>query len=68
VVRALADVSNTRTWNLMVDLIVQSGRYPAGASNVDQFSVDGERRYWLHLAIDRHTGRVVARSMESVNE
>jgi hypothetical protein len=35
---------------------------------VDQFSVDGERRYWLHLAIDRHTGRVVARSMESVNE
>jgi hypothetical protein len=68
VVRALADVSNTRTWNLMVDLIVQSGRYPAGASNVDQFSVDGERRYWLHLAIDRYTGRVVARSMESVNE
>jgi hypothetical protein len=68
VVRALADVSNTRTWNLLVDLVMQSGRYPTGATAVDRFSVDGERRYWLHLAIDRYTGQVVARSMEPVNE
>jgi hypothetical protein len=68
VVRAMADVSNTRTWNVMVDLVMQSGRYPTGATAVDRFSVDGERRYWLHLAIDRYTGQVVARSMEPVNE
>jgi hypothetical protein len=68
VVRALADVSNTRTWNLLVDLVMQSGRYATGATTVDRFSVDGERRYWLHLAIDRYTGQVVARSMEPVNE
>jgi hypothetical protein len=68
VVRALADVSNTRTWNLLADLVMQSGRYPNSATAVDKFSVDGERRYWLHLAIDRYTGQVVARSMEPVNE
>ena len=68
VVRALADVSNTRTWNLLVDLVMQSGRYPNSATAVYEFSVDGERRYWLHLAIDRYTGQVVARSMEPVNE
>jgi len=65
VVRALADVSNTRTWNLMIDVVAQSGRYPASSS---QFVVEGERRYWLHVAIDRYTGRVVARSMEAINE
>ena len=68
VVRALADVSNTRTWNVMVDLVVQSGRYASAATDVDKFTVDGERRMWVHLAIDRYTGQVIARSTEIVNE
>jgi hypothetical protein len=68
VVRAMADVSNTRTWNLMVDLVVQSGRYANAATAVDKFTVDGERRMWVHLAIDRYTGQVIARSTEIVNE
>jgi len=68
VVRALADVSNTRTWNVMVDLVVQSGRYASAATDVDKFTVDGERRMWVHLAIDRYTGQVIARSTEVVNE
>ena len=68
VVRALADVSNTRTWNLMVDLVAQSGRSPVSSSSPAPFLVEGERRYWLHVAIDRFTGRVVARSMEPINE
>jgi hypothetical protein len=68
VVRALADVSNTRTWNVMVDLVVQSGRYANAATDVDKFTVDGERRMWVHLAIDRYTGQVIARSTEIVNE
>ena len=68
VVRALADVSNTRTWNLMVDVVAQSGRSPVSSSSPPPFLVEGERRYWLHVAIDRFTGRVVARSMEPINE
>ena len=68
IVRALADVGNTRTWNLMIDLVAQSGRYGVAASSPDKFVVEGERRYWLHLAIDRYTGKVIARNLESVNE
>ncbi len=67
-VRALADVSNTRTWNLMVDLVAQTGRYPTTATNLDQFLVEGQRRYWLHLAIDRYTGNIVAEQLEPVNQ
>jgi hypothetical protein len=67
-IRALADVGNTRTWNLLIDVVAQSGRYAASAKNLSQFTVDGERRYWLHVAIDRYTGRVIAQSLELVNE
>ncbi len=67
VVRALADVAQTRTWNLMIDLVVQTGRYPGSARSLDQFMVEGERRYWLHVAIDRITGEVVDQQLEPVN-
>jgi len=46
----------TRTWNLMIDLIAQSGRYPPDATNITQankFTVEGEKRYWLHIALGR---------------
>jgi hypothetical protein len=68
VVRALADVSQVRTWNLLVDVVAQSGRYTSAATAADQFTVDGERRYWLHLAIDRFTGQIVDQQLEVVNE
>jgi hypothetical protein len=64
VVRGLADVCQTGTWNLLVDVIVQSGR---GAS-ADRFVVEGESREWMVAAIDRLTGRVVARKSEPVTE
>ncbi len=75
-VRALADVSNTRTWNLMIDLIAQTGRYPTGVrpqpAETDPlnkyFVVEGERRYWLHLAIDRYTGEIVDKQLELVSQ
>lgn len=67
VVRALTDVGETRTWNLLIDVVAQTGRYPQNASNLDQFVVEGERRYWLHVAIDRFTGEVLDRQMELVN-
>ncbi|MEI8234335.1 MAG: hypothetical protein WCH57_06575 [Verrucomicrobiota bacterium] len=67
-VRALAPVTNLRTWNLMVDLIAQTGVFPPGARTLDQFVVQGERRYWLHVAIDRFTGNVVDQQLEPVFE
>ncbi len=68
VIRALADASNTRTWNLLIDLVAQVGKYPAAAGSLDQFLVEGERHYWLHVAIDRYTGRVVDQQLEVVSE
>jgi hypothetical protein len=66
IIRALADVSNTRTWNLCIDVIAQVGRYPADAKNLNDFVVEGERRYWLHVAIDRYTGKVISEVYEPV--
>jgi hypothetical protein len=66
--RALAEVTQTRTWNLMIDVIAQSGRYPPNATNLSQFVVEGEKRYWLHIAIDRFTGEVIDQQLEAVYE
>jgi hypothetical protein len=68
VMRALADVADTRTWNLMIDVVAQAGKYPPGAQNLDDFVVEGERRYWLHVAIDRFTGKIVDQQLETVYE
>jgi len=67
-VRALAESANLRTWNLFIDVIAQSGKYPSTATSLDQFNVTGERRLWLHVAIDRYTGKVVDRQLETVGE
>ena len=32
--RALGEVGQTRTWNLMLDVIAQSGRYAPGATGL----------------------------------
>jgi len=68
VARALAEVSQTRTWGLLIDVIAQSGRYPQTASDLSQFVVEGEKRYWLHVAIDRITGEVIDQQLEAVFE
>jgi hypothetical protein len=65
--RSFADIINGRTWNLMIDVVAQSGRYrsPTPAS-LNDFVVEGEQRYWLHVAIDRYTGEVISKSLETV--
>jgi hypothetical protein len=68
VARALAEVTQTRTWGLMIDVIAQSGRYPPSAKNLADFVVEGEKRYWLHIAIDRFTGEVIDQQLEAVYE
>ena len=66
--RALSDAGQVGTWNLMIDLVAQSGRYPASAKDLPDFLVEGERHYWVHLAIDRQTGQVIDENIEVVNE
>jgi hypothetical protein len=66
--RALCSIGNTRTWNLLIDVITQSGRYPRTAKDLNQFLVEGERHYWLHIAIDRYTGKIISQNLEPVYE
>lgn len=66
VMRALADSGTTRTWTFLIDLVVQEGRYPT--ADLAKFSVEGEQRYWIQVAIDRFTGETVAKFIEAVNE
>jgi len=67
-VRGVIDGTGTRTWNLMIDLIAQSGRFRISATKLDDFVVEGEKRYWLHVAIDRFSGKVVDSQLEPVIE
>jgi hypothetical protein len=72
IVRALSASGQTRVWNLMIDLVAQTGRYPATAVNASsplaQFIVEGEQHYWVHVAIDRFTGQVIDKQVETVKE
>lgn len=68
VARALSDIAQPRTWNLMIDVIAQAGRYPRTATDLSKFVVEGEKRYWLHVAIDRFTGEVIDQQLEPVYE
>jgi hypothetical protein len=56
VARALSEQAQARTWNLFIDLIAQTGRYAPGTTSVtdtNKFTVEGEKRYWLHIALGR---------------
>lgn len=68
VVRALTDAGTTRTWNLLIDLVAQSGRFTRDGESLDSFQVMGEKRYWLHVAIDRFTGEILDQQLEMVTE
>jgi hypothetical protein len=72
-VRAMAESSNTRTWNLLIDVVGQSGHFVNNSALVtsggrDNFVVEGERHYWLHIAIDRYTGKIVDQQLELVDQ
>jgi len=72
IVRALAEVGQTRSWNLMIDVVAQAGHFspnswsggltPTGS----QFIVGGQHRIWVSTAIDRFTGQIVDRQVEQV--
>jgi hypothetical protein len=67
-IRILSQTGQAGTWNLLIDLVAQAGRYPASAQNFNNFIVEGEKRVWLHLAIDRLTGKVIDYEIEEVTE
>jgi hypothetical protein len=66
VTRALTSGTTVRSWNFMLDLVVQSGRLPSSASDLNQFVSTGERRYWVHFAVDRITGTLLDVQWERV--
>jgi len=89
VVRAVSSVSQTRVWNLLIDIVAQTGHYKPNVDPVycsthnclgDQFVVEGEKRYWLHVAIERFDAsgsaglggsgnvKVLAQQLEEVTE
>ncbi len=66
IIRALAGSSQTRTWNLLIDVVAQTGKYSPSATSMDEFVVEGQKRYWLSVAIDRYTGKILAQQLEPV--
>jgi hypothetical protein len=71
IARALAEAGQARTWNLMIDVIAQTGNYAPGTpdlSDPSKFIVQGEKRYWLHIALDRDDGTVLGTQLEEVLE
>jgi hypothetical protein len=74
IARALSEVGQTRTWNLMIDVIAQTGRYKPNAPDLsgNNFIVEGEKRCWLHVALGRDliSGQVdvLGTQLEVVNE
>jgi hypothetical protein len=60
IARALAEMGQTRTWNLFIDVIAQTGQYKPNSPDLTggNFTVQGEKRYWLHIALGRDLVRV----------
>lgn len=50
-----------------MDVVAQTGSFRGGTTASD-FLVESERRYWIHIAIDRYTGRVVDQQIEPIFE
>ena len=67
-IRALANAGQTRVWNLMFDIVAQTGRFTTQSTKLDQFNVEGEQHYWVHVAIDRYTGKIIDKEVEVVKE
>lgn len=67
-IRALSQNGTARTWNLLIDVVAQAGSFPTDGGVLEKFQVTGEKRYWLHVAIDRFSGEVVDQQLELVTE
>ncbi|MEZ0299167.1 MAG: hypothetical protein ACAI35_22160, partial [Candidatus Methylacidiphilales bacterium] len=68
VIRSLSAGGQMRVWNLMIDVVAQTGVCTENASDLSKFTVKGEQRYWVHVAIDRYTGAILDKQIEVVTE
>src|SRR5205807_10453673 len=73
IARALAEMGQARTWNLMIDVIAHTRKCAPGETDFARFIVEGERRYWLHIALGRDlntdgTVDVLGTQLEEVTE
>ena len=68
VIRSIADSVETRNWNIMVDVIAQSGRFRTGATAGSGFLTEGESRSWQFTSLDRFSATVLDQLRESVAE
>jgi len=69
IARVFSELTQTRTWGLLIDVVAQTGHYKPNATNLQtDFIVEGEKRYWLHIAIDRFDGSIVGQQLEEVTE
>jgi Tfp pilus assembly protein PilX len=66
--RGLSSSTQTRTWNLLIDVVAQTGRFPGSSTSGGNFLVQGEKHCWLSIAIDRYTGKIVDQQLEFINE
>lgn len=66
VMHALADAGTTRTWNLLIDMVAQTGQLTPSPAGLQSFVVNGERHVWVSVALDRVTGKVIKMQMEPV--
>ena len=65
----MTSVSQTRVWNVLIDVVAQSGHNNPNAQSLqNDFIAEGEQHYWAHVAIDRFTGQVLDKQIEVVNE
>ncbi len=66
--RPLAAAGQVRVWNLLLDIVAQTGHYPKTATGFDQFVVEGQTHLWVHVALDRYTGQVIDKQVEVVSQ
>ena len=67
-IRALGEAGQTRTWNILIDVVAQNGKFTGSSVTPGDFTVLGERRVWVSVAIDRVTGRIIDTQNEEVSE
>lgn len=68
IARGLLGIVDLETWNILLDVVAQAGRIPPNASDWTGFEARGERRVWVHIAIDRQTGKIIGMETENVDE
>lgn len=67
-IRALSSTTDTRSWQLMLDVVAQSGRISPQGTQLQDFVVEGQKRFFVYLTLDRITGEVVDKHVEPVYE